>query len=279
MNLEELRTYLAVLETGSMVAASRRLNVTQSTVTARLNGLEAELGQRLLHRHKSGTEPTSAGFKFRRYAELMVQLWRQARYEVSLPKGFEGVCNIGLEYDLWPDVGRRFLDYVRENCPAVAIAAWPGEQQQIDRWLNIGLIDLAFCYRPQSGENFASRLLFDDELLLVSSRETAVPELDSSYVYVDHGDEFRRQHAEAFPGETTSGITIAASDWALDRLLREGGSGYLPCRHAKDMLASGQLHVVAGAPVFRRSVYAVENARTVRNWPWYEGAIASAVPT
>lgn len=279
MNLEELRTYLAVLETGSMVAASRRLNVTQSTVTARLNGLEEELGQRLLHRSKSGAEPTSAGFKFRRYAELMVQLWRQARYEVSLPKGFEGVCNIGLDFDLWPDVGRRFLDHVREHRPAVATAAWPGEQQQIDRWLNIGLIDLAFCYRPQSGDNFASRLLFEDELLLVASREDAVAELDSSYVYVDHGDEFRRQHAAAFPGETTSAVTIASSDWALDRLLRQGGAGYLPRRHTRDMLAQGKLHAVAGAPVFRRSIYVVENVQTVRNWPWYEDAITAAIPT
>ena len=86
MNLNEVRTFLEVIETGSLVAASQRLHVTQSTVTARISALEEEVGQKLIHRYKSGAELTSAGFKFRRYAEVMVQLWRQARYEVSLPE-------------------------------------------------------------------------------------------------------------------------------------------------------------------------------------------------
>jgi hypothetical protein len=55
-------------------------------------------------------------------------------------------------------------------------------QQQIDRWLNIGLIDLAFCYVPQAGENFASRVLMDDELILVSSTAGAPAALDAAYV-------------------------------------------------------------------------------------------------
>ncbi|MGE0211938.1 MAG: LysR family transcriptional regulator [Parvibaculaceae bacterium] len=278
MNLEEVRTFLAVVETGSLVAASRRLNVTQSTVTARINGLEDELGQKLLHRNKSGAELTSSGFKFRRYAEVMVQLWRQAQTEVSLPKGFQSVCSIGLEFDLWQEVGRRFVEHVRERQPGVALSTWPGEQRQIDRWLNIGLVDLAFCYAPQSGENFTSRVLFDDELVLVSSERDAPATLDQGYVYVDHGEEFRRQHAAAFPGELTSAVTIASSDWALDHLLRNGGSGYLPVRHVGGHLAKGRLHVVDGAPGFRRRVYAVENAQAVRGWDWYDAAVTAVVP-
>ena len=148
MNLNEVRTFLEVIENGSLVAASQRLNVTQSTVTARISALEEEVGQKLIHRYKSGAELTSAGFKFRRYAEVMTQLWRQARYEVSLPKGFVGVCNLGLDFDLWDDAGRTFLEFVRTNAPGVALAIWPGEQRQLDRWLSIGLIDVAFCYAP-----------------------------------------------------------------------------------------------------------------------------------
>ena len=275
MNLEELRTFLAVAEAGSLIAASRRLNVTQSTVTARLNALEDEIGQKLLQRNKSGAELTSPGFKFKRYAELMVQLWRQARYEVSLPKGFTGVCNVGLDFDLWDDAGRTFLAHVREHAPGVALAVWPAEQRQLDRWLSIGLIDIAFCYSPQSGGNFATRTLFDDELILVSDRPRAAPDLGSSYVYVDHGDEFRRLHAAAFPGDTTSALTIASSQWAIDHLLRMGGSGYIPMRHARGLIASGRLHRVGDAPQFSRRAYIVETAQTTAAWPWFEAAVAA----
>ncbi|WP_421695502.1 LysR family transcriptional regulator [Aestuariivirga sp.] len=276
MNLDELRTFLAVVETGSLVAAARRLNVTPSTVTARINGLEEEIGQKLLHRNKSGADLTSPGFKFRRYAELMVQLWGQARAEVSLPRGFEGVCNVGLDFDLWNGPGRRFLDHVRANSPGVALALWPGEQTMIDRWLAIGLVDIAFCHAPQEGERFVSRALFDDELILVSREAMAAPQLDSHYVYVDHGDEFRRQHAAAFPGDVTSALVIASSDWALDHLLRNGGSGYLPKGHAQAALDAGTLQRVGAAPAFTRRVYVVENAQTVRPWSWYASALAAA---
>ena len=84
MNLNELRTFLEVIETGSLVAASQRLNVTQSTVTARISALEEEVGQKLLHRYKSGAELTSAGFKFRRYAEVMVHGARVALADGTL---------------------------------------------------------------------------------------------------------------------------------------------------------------------------------------------------
>jgi DNA-binding transcriptional LysR family regulator len=275
MNLEELRTFLAVVEAGSLIAASRRLNVTQSTVTARINALEEEIGQKLLHRNKSGAELTSPGFKFKRYAELMVQLWRQARYEVSLPKGFVGVCNLGLDFDLWDDAGRTFLEFVRAEAPGVALAIWPGEQRQLDRWLSIGLIDVAFCYAPQSGGNFATRTLFDDELILVSNTSMAAPDLGPSYIYVDHGDEFRRLHAAAYPGDTTSALTIASSQWAIDHMLRAGGAGYITKRHAAPWLATGQLHPVANAPHFTRRAYVVEVSQTTAAWPWFEEALAA----
>jgi LysR family transcriptional regulator, flagellar master operon regulator len=154
MNLEELRTFLEVVETGSLVMAAKRLNVTPSTVSARISGLEEEIGQKLLHRNKSGAELTSPGFKFKRYAEVMLQLWGQARYEVSLPRGFEGVCNVGLDFDLWPGVGQRFLEHLRRHAPGIAVALWPGEQRMIDRWLEIGLVDVAFCHAPPAGGRF-----------------------------------------------------------------------------------------------------------------------------
>jgi LysR family transcriptional regulator, flagellar master operon regulator len=274
MNLEELRTFIAIVETKSLVAASRRLHVTQSTVTARMNSLEEEIGQKLLHRSKAGAELTSSGFKFQRYAELMIQLWRQARHEVSLPTGFSGVCNIGVEFDLWPDVAQTFIDHIQSADLRIAAAAWPAEQMQLRRWLHMGLIDLAFCFNPQPEENFSSRALLDDELVLVSSSGPDDGSLGPQYIFVDHGEEFRRQHAEAFPSYV-GGLTLAAASWALQRVMERGGSGYLSRRHAGPMLRDGRLFEVPTAPRFKRRVYVVESVQTVRQWPWYEGAMAT----
>jgi DNA-binding transcriptional LysR family regulator len=279
MDSTVLKTFIEAVEAGSLVAAAKRLNVTQSTVTARINSLEREIGQKLIHRNKSGTELTSAGFKLKRYAEAMLQMWSQARLEASLPKGFVNVCNLGCEVDLWLDVGQRLIEHLAGHGSEVALAAWPGDQRHIDRWLNIGLVDLALCYSPQPSANFSTTILFDDELVLVESVEAKLSGRDpglpgAGYVYVDHGDEFRRQHVIAFPGDATPALSLASSDWALDHMARHGGSGYLPLRHVQDAIAMGQLRLIKNAPRFKRRVYAIANIQAARHWSWFDRAIA-----
>ena len=90
-----LQTFLAIVR-NSLVRASTAMNVTQSTVTSRLQTLEAELGQTLVLRQKNGATLTAAGIKLRRYAEAMTQLWLQAKQETPLPPGIDAICNIGV---------------------------------------------------------------------------------------------------------------------------------------------------------------------------------------
>ena len=110
MNLSAFSTFLAIAECGQLNRAAEQLHVTQSTVTARLNKLESELGQRLFHRRKSGTELTSAGFRFQRYAQLMTDTWRQARQETALPANIDATFNLGCQSDLWPGLGQRIFE-------------------------------------------------------------------------------------------------------------------------------------------------------------------------
>ena len=122
MNLTTLQTFLAILDTGSLVRAAEKLNVTQSTVTARLKTLEEELGQPLILRQKSGATLTPAGLRLKRYAETMSELWRQARAEVALPDQIKAVCNMGCHPDLWPDLGEHLFEHIRKHQPDVALS-------------------------------------------------------------------------------------------------------------------------------------------------------------
>jgi DNA-binding transcriptional LysR family regulator len=61
MELEGLRALVAVVETGSFVAAARRLGVPRPTLRRRITALEAAAGVTLLHRSKAGSTPTAAG--------------------------------------------------------------------------------------------------------------------------------------------------------------------------------------------------------------------------
>jgi DNA-binding transcriptional LysR family regulator len=281
VHLDELRTFLEIIDAGSLVGASRRLHVTPSTVTARLASLEASVGQRLLHRSKSGVELSAAGFTLQRYAELMVQLSRLAKDELAQPNDAAGVCTVGLAFDLWSGFGEAFLDAMRSHASDISVALWPGDHGELARWLDTGLIDLAFDYRPQAREGIVSQTLFDDELVLVSADLSAPMGFDPSpsgrYVYVDHGEEFRRRHAEAFVNAPSARLTIAQSDWALAYLLRHGAKGYLPRRVAAGALASGQLHELPGAPILRRRIHVIANPKATDRWTWYPRVLSDTV--
>ena len=60
MTFGQLRTYLAVAETGSVRAAAERLVVTQSAVSAALAALHRELGVALVERDGRGLRLTPA---------------------------------------------------------------------------------------------------------------------------------------------------------------------------------------------------------------------------
>jgi LysR family transcriptional regulator, low CO2-responsive transcriptional regulator len=61
ITLTQLRSFLAVLETGSVTAAGEELYVTQPSVSAAVSALSKELGVDLTNRMGRSVEPTAAG--------------------------------------------------------------------------------------------------------------------------------------------------------------------------------------------------------------------------
>lgn len=273
MNIVTLQTFLAIVETGSLVRASERLNVTQSTVTARLRTLEEVLGQTLLHRQKSGATLTAAGTKLLRYAEIMTGLWRQARQETALPQGTESVCNFGCDPDLWPGLGRAVFDEVNAGNPNMALSAWKGEPDELYRMLGAGLLDVALTYRLGAPDNQTIHRMQADALVLFATEPDRPMRFDPGYIFVDLGEEFRREHATAYADAGTARVSFGSAVWALDFLLENGGSAYLPQRLALPHLAASRLYVISDAPQFRRNVFLVVNDRAAAGWRWMPGLI------
>jgi DNA-binding transcriptional LysR family regulator len=59
--LEEFRSFLLVLEEGSLRRAAQRLHVSQPALTRQMQLLEHDLGGRVLERTSAGVRPTSEG--------------------------------------------------------------------------------------------------------------------------------------------------------------------------------------------------------------------------
>ena len=95
MDMDQVHTFREVVELGSFVRAANSLNVTQSTVSARIKELELRLGQTLFVRRKSGVTLTPAGKRFQPHAATLLRVVQQARQDVALPAEMRAVLNIG----------------------------------------------------------------------------------------------------------------------------------------------------------------------------------------
>jgi DNA-binding transcriptional LysR family regulator len=73
----QLRSFLAVIRTGSVSAAAVELVVTQPSVSAAVGALARELDVELLERDGRGVRPTAAGLEFAAYAADVVGLLDQ----------------------------------------------------------------------------------------------------------------------------------------------------------------------------------------------------------
>ncbi len=82
MRIEQLQSFLAVVETNSFQQAAQRLNVTQSTISRQVQGLEAEVGLPLVHR-TAQAKLTIAGEALLPHARRICQEWHNAIEDIA----------------------------------------------------------------------------------------------------------------------------------------------------------------------------------------------------
>jgi DNA-binding transcriptional LysR family regulator len=86
MSLDQIRTFVAVAEEGSLRRASERLHVSQPPLTRQIAALEDELGARLFERNARGMKLVDAGAVFLEHARRILAEIETARDRVRLSR-------------------------------------------------------------------------------------------------------------------------------------------------------------------------------------------------
>jgi LysR family transcriptional regulator, flagellar master operon regulator len=254
MDVNLARTFLMVIETGSFIEAARRMNITQSTVSARIKGLEDLLGRPLFERSKLGAELTAPGEQFQKHALALVRVWRHAQLEVGLSSKHRDHLAVGAPNALWEGFLLKWVSWLRTNIPDIAVSATGGLPAVHTQRLVEGTLDLAVLYRPVHLPGFTIEHLFDEEFVMVSSAKTGVRRSGQDYVFIDWGIDFQQDHAAAYPEMTNPALNLDLGAMGLDYLLSNSGQAYFPKRMVKAHLARGRLREAKRA---RRFVYPV----------------------
>lgn len=114
MEIKQLITYKTAAENLNFTLTARMLNFAQSSVTAQIKALEAELGTPLFERLGKRLVLTEAGRQFKLYADKMIILTEEAKMVVRGDKEPAGTLIIGAQesqctYRL-PPILKKFKD-------------------------------------------------------------------------------------------------------------------------------------------------------------------------
>lgn len=250
MDIELARTFLQIVRSGSLVAAAEHLHLTQTAISARVQNLESQLNCKLFVRNRAGARLTPDGEAFIVYANQLLQTWEAARRDLPLLEGYRNVLHIGGEISLCNPLMLNWVRRLRLAIPSHAIRSQVGDGASLQRQLEMGVLDAALVYQPVYWPGLQVEQLLEEKLIQV--RLAGQPE---PYVYIDWGDDFRRQHDAALPDQAKAAVGFNLGPLALQFILEGGGSGYFRTRVVQSYLDSGVLERVEKAPEFSFPTY------------------------
>jgi DNA-binding transcriptional LysR family regulator len=234
------------------------LNISQSTVSARIKALEGQLDRILFNRMKNGVTMTGAGQRLWRHADVAVRAWDQGRQTLALPDEMRSACALGIQQALAEWLALEWLHYMQRQHGDVAVRIESGYSNLLLQQLNDGLLDIAVLFLPQTRPGLSVETLYVDDLILVSTEARDVTShWLADYIFVDWSYEFRTAHAQAFPEMELPRLTVPLPNVALNHILAQGGSAYLTRATAEPWIMEGQLYEVTGAPSFKRPAFLV----------------------
>lgn len=148
LTIRQLRYVCEVARLGSVQAASKAMNISQSSILAAITLAEGDMGARIFERRPArGVQITPAGERFVSAARVMLSAateFDRAIGDLSdrVPQVLRIGCFEPFGALFMPEMLRGYVDQVGD----VEIDLLEGNQVQLQSWLAEGLIDLAILY-------------------------------------------------------------------------------------------------------------------------------------
>ncbi|WP_105956920.1 LysR family transcriptional regulator [Apilactobacillus quenuiae] len=150
MDTRVLEYFIMVAEEKNFTKASKILHVTQPTMSRQINSLEEDLGVKLFIRNQHNLKLTSEGIIFLRRAKEIISLTEKAKDDVNNNENMSGTISIGCcELRSFESLAKVIHDF-RLKYPNVKFYIHSGDNDDINQWLDQGLIDIGLFLEPVS---------------------------------------------------------------------------------------------------------------------------------
>lgn len=167
--LYQLRYFLAVVETGSFTKGSKRVRVSQPTLSAGIQKLEQTLAVQLFDRSSKRVFLTSAGTRFLEHAKAIVTQAQRAVSELQDVPARE-VLSVGVLTTIAAaEVQRLFSDYLRAH-PGTVLELYEGSERELNSRLSRELLQVALTIQRADNKSRSQSLYDEGYSLAVASR-------------------------------------------------------------------------------------------------------------
>lgn len=257
MNIDQVLTFLDLLDTKSFNATAERLGLTQSTVSSRVKALETDLGKRLFSRSRAGTSLTTAGVRFEHHARTLLQEWNEAQRSVQSADNFSQSLRIGVQSDIATSSIGDWVVAFRAAMPDTALYIEADFSIQMSANLLAGDLDIGVMFAPRHFPDLHNERVGDISYRMVSTVTDQLAEVTAArYIYANYTPAFDQTHRRLLPDLARDAPVACGHSIAVCTLLRSlGGSAYVMEEYARDMVAMGDCIFVEGAQPIVQSVY------------------------
>lgn len=171
MNINHLEYFMAACDTGSLSEASKRVFVSQQSMSAAVAALERELNTTLLIRSRAGVAPTPEGAVVYRAARQILDTINSMRDELANARAhIEGPLTIAYIPEVFLSCGYSFeertLDAFRDLWPDVRLECYKGQSDFCEKTVKQGIVDLAIVSGVNDTASFRVIPLWESEVLL-----------------------------------------------------------------------------------------------------------------
>jgi DNA-binding transcriptional LysR family regulator len=169
MELSDLKVFTTVVEQGGISRAAELLHRVPSNVTARIQKLEAELGQHLFFREKNRLAISPAGEQLLGYAQRILSLADQAVAQLNTDHP-SGVLKVGSMEAVAASRLSGILHDYHKAYPDVRLEVITRPTGDLIELVLNGQLDVALVADPMADQRLDRQPVFKETLVLVSEK-------------------------------------------------------------------------------------------------------------
>lgn len=219
MNIDDVRAFVAVVDSGSVGKAALRLHVTQPAITRRVQRLEEALGVVLLDRASKPARPSRAGENIYQRCLAVLRATDELTSATAAPPALP--LRVGLSYAISECVFATALEAVRGHQPDLKLHLVAGASPELQDSVSSGALDAAVVlsksgYSPHGPHVTA---IGEERVAVVAAKSSGLPAkakmsdlVGHSWIINPNGCGFRSQLEQAL-ANVGSPLNVVAETW------------------------------------------------------------------